>query len=86
MTANPMLQALAKSPSANNLMQIRNMMNLIKNSNNPQALLTSMISQNPQMQQVMSYVNQNGGDAKQAFYKLAQEKGVNPDDILNALK
>ena len=49
-------------------------------------MLQQMTAQNPQMQQVMNYVNENGGNAKQAFYKLAQEKGVNPDEILNMLK
>jgi hypothetical protein len=34
----------------------------------------------------MNYINQNGGDPKQAFYAMAREKGVNPDEILNMLK
>ena len=49
-------------------------------------LLTGIVSQtiqnNPQIKQVMDYVNQNGGDPKTAFYKLAQEKGVDPNEIL----
>lgn len=83
---NPMLQALAKNQQPNNLSQIKNMMNMIRNSNNPQAMLNNMLSQNPQMQQVMNYINQNGGNAQQAFYKMAQEKGINPNEILNLLK
>ena len=78
--SNPMLQMLSQN-QPNNIYQIRNMINLVKNSNNPQALLNNMMMQNPQMQQVMSYINQNGGNAQQAFYKLAQEKGVNPDEL-----
>lgn len=62
------------------------MVNLIKSSKNPQALMQSMINQNPQMKQVMEMVNKNGGNPKDAFYALAKEKGVNPDDILNMLK
>lgn len=61
-------------------------MQLLKNSGNPQMLFNQMLMQNPQMKQVMDYVNQNGGNAKDAFYKLAKEKGVNPEDILNMLK
>lgn len=49
-------------------------------------LLQNMMSNNPQMKQVMDYVNANGGNAKEAFYKLAKERGVNPDDIINMLK
>jgi hypothetical protein len=41
---------------------------------------------NPQYQQVMNYIQQNGGDPQAAFYKMAQERGVNPDDILSQLR
>ena len=65
---------------------IKQMMNLLRNSNNPQALLQMMANQNPQLRQVMNLINQNGGDARQTFYALAKQKGINPDDILNMLK
>lgn len=45
-----------------------------------------LIEKNPQVKQVMEYVKQNGNDPKAAFYKMAKEKGVNPDDIINMLK
>lgn len=66
--------------------KIKEMVNLIKSSKNPQAMMQSMINQNPQMKQVMEMVNKNGGNPKDAFYALAKEKGVNPDDILDMLK
>ena len=69
----------------NNINKIKSMMNILKNSNNPYALLQQFIQQNPRAQQVMNYINQNGGDPKQAFYKMAQEKGLNPDEILKQL-
>jgi hypothetical protein len=62
------------------------MLQTIRSAGNPQMMMQQMMSQNPQMQSVMDYVQQNGGDAKSAFYKLAKEKGVNPDDIINQLK
>ena len=49
-------------------------------------MLQSMVSSNPQMKQVMDMVNQSGGNPKEAFYSLAKQKGVNPDDILNMLR
>ena len=49
-------------------------------------MLQQMMSQNPQMKQAVDYVNANGGNAKAAFYKLAEQKGVNPDEILQMLK
>lgn len=79
---NPMLQNLNQSKT----FQIRQMMQTLKNAGNPQMMFNQMMAQNPQYKQVMDYVNANGGDAKAAFYKMAQEKGVNPDDILNQLR
>ena len=89
-SANPMLNLLNQSEGLQqrlkSLNQIKDMMNRIRYADNPQALLLQMIQQNPQLQQVMNYINQNGGDPKQAFYKMAEEKGTNPDDILKLLK
>lgn len=49
-------------------------------------MLNQMMMNNPQYQQVMEYVNQNGGNPKDAFYKLAKEKGVDPEEILKQLR
>ena len=81
---NPILQALRNQPT--NLTQIKNMMNLVRSAGNPQAMLQSLIQSNPQMQQVMSLINQAGGDPKAAFYQLAQDKGIDPDQILAMLR
>ena len=82
--ANPILQALgAQSPQMN---QVKQMINMVKTARNPQVMLNQIMQSNPQYRQVMDLVNQNGGDPKRAFYQLAQQKGVNPDEILNMLK
>lgn len=83
---NPILQALGNQQGNPQLNQIRQMMNTIKSARNPQAMMNQMIQSNPQMRNVMNFVNQNGGDAKKAFYALAQQRGINPDDILGMLK
>jgi hypothetical protein len=62
------------------------MMEMVRNSNNPQAMLQSIVAQNPQMQQVMTMVNNCGGDPKTAFYNMAKAKGIDPDSIINMLK
>lgn len=62
------------------------MMNLFKGANNPQQLLMNLAKQNPQIQNVMNLVQNSGKSPKDLFYQMAQQKGVNPDDILNALK
>lgn len=62
------------------------MMQMLQGSNNPQTMLQMMAAQNPQLKQVLDYVQQSGGDPKQAFYKLAQDKGIDPNQIINMLK
>lgn len=79
------LQQLSASQNPG-LGQIKNMMNIVKSAGNPQAMLSQMMQSNPQIKQAMNIVSQYGGDPKQAFYALAQQKGVNPDEILNMLK
>ena len=63
--------------------QVTQMAKTIKSAKNPQLLLNQMMNNNPQVKQVL---NQYGGDAKTAFYKVAEEKGVNPTEIINLLK
>lgn len=74
------------SPQAGRMGQIKNMMQMVKGAGNPQALMANMMQNNPQYQQAMQLVQQAGGDAKTAFYQLAQQMGVNPDEILGMMK
>lgn len=66
--------------------QILQMMRMLKFARNPQALFNQMMTSNPQLKQVMEYVNQNGGDAEALFYRLAKENNVDPEQILSQLK
>ena len=61
-------------------------MQVIKGAKNPQAMLSQMMQNNPNYKQVMSYIQQNGGDPKTAFYKMAEEKGIDPNTILSQLQ
>ena len=79
MQGNPMLQMLNQSKSSTN----NNMISLLKNSPNPQALLNNLLARNPQ---VTGLINQYGGNPKTAFYALAQQKGIDPNSILDMLK
>ena len=66
--------------------QIQQLISMVKASGNPQLMLNQLIQQNPQMQQVMQIVQKYGGDANKAFYALAEEKGIDPQQILDLLK
>ena len=67
-------------------MNVQQMMKTVQMARNPQMMIQAMMRSNPAMKQAMDYINQNGGDPEQAFYKLADEKGVNPQDILNTFR
>ena len=66
-----------------NPQQVSQMWNNLKNLNNPQQVINQAIQNNPQIKQLLQLSN---GDYKQAFYNLAQQKGIDPDYILNMLK
>ena len=66
--------------------QMKQLMQTVMTSQNPQMALQNLVQNNPNMKQAIDYVNANGGNPKDAFYKLAKEKGIDPDSILNSLK
>ena len=84
---NSLYQQIGASPiPKSSLGQIKQLMNVCKNANDPQAMLYSMMKQNPQMKSAMDLIQQSGGDPKTAFYKLAEQKGIDPQEVINALK
>lgn len=50
-------------------------------SQQPQGLPTSL--DDPRMKSTIDYVNSHGGNAREAFYRLCQEKMLNPAEIIN---
>ena len=76
---NPIMQAI-QNPR---MEQIKNTISMMKNAGNPQALVEQMLNQNPQ---VKNFLAQNNNDPRQAFYSMANQMGINPDDVLSMLK
>lgn len=70
----------------NNISQIKNMMNLFKGAKNPQQMLMNMANQNPQMRQVMNLIQNSNKSPKDLFYEMAQQKGIDPNQIINMLQ
>ena len=68
------------------IQQIKSLMSSMQNASNPQQMLNSIISQNPQMRSVQELIDKHNGDARAAFYELAKERGVDPEVIIDALK
>lgn len=67
------------------MLPFKNMANMVRNASNPQVMLSQIMKNNPNYAQAMRLIEENGGDAKAAFYKRAQEMGVNPDEVLSFL-
>ena len=80
------LQQLGKNNMSQMLQPVKQMMNMVRSAQNPQAALNQLIMNNPQMKQVMEIVNQHGGDPMAAFTAVAKENGMDPDEILGMLK
>ena len=69
-----------------NLAGVKPMMDMVRGAGNPMAVIQSLVGNNPKFQQVTSLVQQYGNDPKRAFYALCEQKGIDPNQILNALK
>ena len=65
--------------------KIKQMFGAVKAARNPQAALMGMMGNNPQMQQVMNIVKQHGNDPMQAFRAMAEENGLDPDELLSMI-
>lgn len=78
------IQQLARSSPM--MGQIKQMMNMVSGAQDPMGMLRQLMDRNPQMKQVMDVISNAGGDPRQAFYALAQQKGVDPQEILNMMK
>ena len=76
------LQQLSGNMASPMMGQIKQMMQMARAMQSPQAA----IQQIPQLRQAMDIVNQAGGDPKQAFYALAKQRGVDPESILSQLR
>lgn len=81
---NPLMGAIGGQPTNNgNIQQIKRMMNMLKSVQNPQATMNQLAKENLM---VANIIQMSNGDLKGTFYKMCQEKGVNPDDILKQLQ
>lgn len=66
------------------IQQIKQMMNTLRGTQNPQAILQQVAQQNPQMAQIMQMCQ--GKNPQDVFYQMCNQRGINPNDILNALR
>ena len=53
---------------------------------NPQAAIQQMVQNDPRIKNVLDLVSQSGTDAKTLFYQVAQQRGVDPQPVLDAAR
>lgn len=66
------------------IQQVKGMMRQVQMMSNPRQGISQLMQQNPQMSQVMQICN--GQNPKQVFYSMCQQRGVDPEQIINMLK
>ena len=82
----PILQQLGKSNIMGMIQPIKQMLNMVKTAQDPQAMLNQLAMNNPNMKKAMDTVNQYGGDSMKAFQETAKQMGIDPNEIMNMLK
>ena len=65
---------------------MKQMLNAIRSSKNPQQLFMNMAQQNPQLKQILTTINSSGKSPKELFYEVAKQKGIDPNQIINMLQ
>ena len=74
------------SVSSSNLNGIKQLAGLLQNSSNPQQLIFNLIQNNPQIRNIYSLLQNSNKNPKELFYLMAQQKGIDPDQVINLLK
>lgn len=64
--------------------RVKQIYNMLKNSNDPNQLLNQMASQNPQLAQTINLIKSNG-NYEQIFRSMCNERGINADEFIKNL-
>ena len=81
-----MLNKQSPAPKSAPINRLKDMIRMVKTAKDPSGVMQEMINNNPQAKQIIEMAQQSGMSYKDLFYSLAQQQGVNPDDIINMLK
>ena len=60
---------------------LQTLWNIYRSGGNPAAVLNQIVGSNPSLQNIM-----RSGNLKDTFYQMCNERGVNPDSILNQFR
>lgn len=63
---------------------LKNAMDMMRNAANPQAVLQQVAQKDPQIAQIMQLVQ--GRNPQEVFYAMCQQRGIDPESVLNQLR
>lgn len=63
---------------------IKQLYGMFRTASNPQAMLSQLAQQNPQMAQVLQMCN--GRNPQEVFYQMCKQQNVDPNSILSQFK
>lgn len=72
--SNPIFSSFNSFENQNNSNSLFDVYNQVRQSKNPDQVMQRLLANTPQYQEIMKYIDQNGGDAKTAFYNMAAQK------------
>ena len=82
--ANPFYTAATQKTtqnSSNNNLNLNDIYNLLKKSNNPKQVFDNIAMKNPKMAPIVNLLNK-GYSPEQVFYTICQQRGLNPQEVL----
>lgn len=89
MNGNPLMQMMGSAMGDNPMMQsnpIMQIISMLKNGGNPQALIQQMAGSNPQVKQIMDTVNGKSQQEMNEYIKnAAQQKGVDLGQLAKSI-
>lgn len=84
--ANPFNIINPSNPmNANRIGEMKSMYQAFRNTNNPIALFQQLAGRNPRLQPILNQLK-NGANPQQLFNQVCQQRGINPQELMNMLK
>ena len=65
---------------------LQQMINMVSRSNNPMQLMQTMAQSNPQLKSILNLIQTSQKSPKDLFFEMAQQRGVDPQQILQMLQ
>ena len=81
----PILQQLGRGNIQQMIGPVRQMMNMVRTSQNPQAMLNQLATNNPLLKQALDLTQQYGGDSMMALTETAKQMGIDPNEVMGWL-